>query len=316
MGKAIAACLFLLLACKGDAGPPGAGGPTGPVGPQGDQGIPGDPGDDGLSCWDADADGIPDPEEDVDSNGVWDARDCGGEPGTDCWDADADGIEDPDEDTNGDDAWNSADCAGDTSGTIRGVVRDRDTGALIEGAEVAAQPLGASMTTGADGAFVFADAPFGVYIITAVGPSLVLSGNSVESGVDVSDGEAGISLLAGQDVFVALSLPRLDIEGMNLERVHTGPGDHYTEANCIACHTDREAETSTDPALPPYHAIGAHANLSCTSLCHSGKVSITWRGWGGDVGATLRKQVDVSACTGCHGCYPSSFCTTCPDPCP
>ena len=44
-------------------------------GPIGDQGLP------GLACWDVNADGVPDPSEDLDGNSVFDVDDCRGETG-------------------------------------------------------------------------------------------------------------------------------------------------------------------------------------------------------------------------------------------
>ncbi|MEQ8822598.1 MAG: hypothetical protein RLY93_20365 [Sumerlaeia bacterium] len=40
-------------------------------------------GTDGLNCWDLDDDGVMDPEEDVNTDGVWDALDCRGPKGED-----------------------------------------------------------------------------------------------------------------------------------------------------------------------------------------------------------------------------------------
>ncbi len=55
-------------------------GPTGDEGQPG-QSIPGAPGESGLMCWDLNGNGQPDPDEDVNQDDVWDARDCQGEPG-------------------------------------------------------------------------------------------------------------------------------------------------------------------------------------------------------------------------------------------
>jgi hypothetical protein len=49
-----------------------------------EEGLVGDEGPQGrsgLMCWDVDADGVPDPSEDRDGNGVYDAEDCQGDPG-------------------------------------------------------------------------------------------------------------------------------------------------------------------------------------------------------------------------------------------
>jgi hypothetical protein len=48
---------------------------------QSTQGQPGVPGTNGLACWDLNGNGQPDPEEDVNHDGVWDALDCQGAAG-------------------------------------------------------------------------------------------------------------------------------------------------------------------------------------------------------------------------------------------
>src|SRR5690606_41902223 len=53
-------------------------GPRGPAGPRGEPGPMGPP---GTPCWDLDADGLPDPEEDLDGDGVVSAADCRGPAG-------------------------------------------------------------------------------------------------------------------------------------------------------------------------------------------------------------------------------------------
>lgn len=45
------------------------------------QATQGEPGAPGINCWDLDGDGVDDPEEDVNGDGVWDALDCQGPPG-------------------------------------------------------------------------------------------------------------------------------------------------------------------------------------------------------------------------------------------
>ena len=82
---------------QGPPGPQGATGPAGPqglqgpqggpglpgdIGPQGPSGPPGNPGEPGISCWDLNADGICNSEEDINDDRVCDALDCKGEPGT------------------------------------------------------------------------------------------------------------------------------------------------------------------------------------------------------------------------------------------
>ncbi|RME37262.1 MAG: hypothetical protein D6788_09850, partial [Planctomycetota bacterium] len=58
--------------CRGADGADGAAGPAGPAGPAGA---------DGLNCWDLNGNGVRDPEEDTNGDGVWDARDCQGAAG-------------------------------------------------------------------------------------------------------------------------------------------------------------------------------------------------------------------------------------------
>ncbi len=57
----------------------GPRGPKGPKGPPGLQGITGPPG--GPICWDFNGNGQPDPGEDRNGDGVYDARDCKGDKG-------------------------------------------------------------------------------------------------------------------------------------------------------------------------------------------------------------------------------------------
>jgi hypothetical protein len=65
---------------KGDMGAIGPQGPPGEIGPEGPQGEPGQDGADGLHCWDLNADGECDSDEDKNNDGLCDALDCQGEP--------------------------------------------------------------------------------------------------------------------------------------------------------------------------------------------------------------------------------------------
>lgn len=47
-------------------------------------GPPGKPGADGLNCWDLNGNGKPEPNEDLNGDDVWDARDCRGADGEPC----------------------------------------------------------------------------------------------------------------------------------------------------------------------------------------------------------------------------------------
>ncbi len=89
----------------------------------GPAGEDGEDGQDGLSCWDTNQNGVADPEEDRNGDGVVDVMDCVGEgtPGADgedgqdglaCWDRDGDGVADPEEDVNGDGVHDALDCQG------------------------------------------------------------------------------------------------------------------------------------------------------------------------------------------------------------
>lgn len=89
-------------------------------GPAGSDGADGEDGQDGISCWDTNQNGVADPEEDTNGDGVVDVMDCLGEgtPGEDgedglaCWDVDGDGVADPEEDVNGDSVHDALDCRG------------------------------------------------------------------------------------------------------------------------------------------------------------------------------------------------------------
>jgi len=111
---------------QGDQGDQGDTG-TGTTGAGGDAGDSGPSGSAGLSCWDANGNGIGDPDEDANGDGDFDALDCAGpageagpsgpsgasgEPGLACWDLNGDGIGDADEDANGDGDFNALDCVG------------------------------------------------------------------------------------------------------------------------------------------------------------------------------------------------------------
>lgn len=63
------------LDCRGLAGPVGPAGPAGPAGANGLNGA------NGINCWDSNGDGIDDPGEDTNGDGVWNADDCKGPKG-------------------------------------------------------------------------------------------------------------------------------------------------------------------------------------------------------------------------------------------
>lgn len=66
----------------GATGPAGSTGSQGPVGPAGENGAPGadgavgSAGRDGLSCWDSNADGVPQLSEDINGDGIFNTLDC------------------------------------------------------------------------------------------------------------------------------------------------------------------------------------------------------------------------------------------------
>lgn len=125
--------LALLVACGSESTVTGAG----------QAGVDGLAGPEGTHCWDVNGDGVSDPGEDQNGDGVTDVLDCAGAdgapgaPGADgatgaagadgtagrdgadglsCWDTNGDGMEDDDEDMNGDGAWTAADCQGESTG--------------------------------------------------------------------------------------------------------------------------------------------------------------------------------------------------------
>lgn len=61
---------FALAGCSGDDGDDGAPGAPGA------DGVDGAPGSDGISCWDLNENGVGDPEEDINGDGVVDVEDC------------------------------------------------------------------------------------------------------------------------------------------------------------------------------------------------------------------------------------------------
>jgi hypothetical protein len=67
-----------LQGITGATGSNGATGATGPQGLQGVTGATGATGQNGTPCWDLNANGINDPSEDINSDGIWDANDCAG----------------------------------------------------------------------------------------------------------------------------------------------------------------------------------------------------------------------------------------------
>lgn len=61
---------------NGQNGAPGADGQDGAPGADGQDGAPGADGDPGVNCWDLNGNGIGDPDEDTNGDGVVDSNDC------------------------------------------------------------------------------------------------------------------------------------------------------------------------------------------------------------------------------------------------
>lgn len=65
----------------GAPGPTGTAGATGPTGVAGVTGPTGTNGTNGLACWDTNGNGINDPSEDINGDGLWNSLDCQGAAG-------------------------------------------------------------------------------------------------------------------------------------------------------------------------------------------------------------------------------------------
>jgi hypothetical protein len=135
-------------------------------------------------------------------------------------------------------------------------------------------------------------------------PGLTVSGATVGTGANVGGATGVVTVVADADLLVALPVQRFDPEALNLDTIHRSGAPAFSNQNCIACHGDRKGEVSTDPAIPPFHAIfngtSGHTLLPCT-FCHA-TVDLVSRS-----AARLRKQVNVSTCKGCHANYPNAF---------
>jgi len=95
----------------GDTGPQGPVGPTGPTGPQGPQGNPGPQGETGPQGTQGDQ-GPQGPQGNPGIQGPQGIQGPIGPKGIDCWDLNGNGINDPEEDVNDDGLWNAEDCKG------------------------------------------------------------------------------------------------------------------------------------------------------------------------------------------------------------
>lgn len=315
------ACIIALIACtgptgktgkEGKEGQPGKDGAPGVPGKDGEPGKPGEPGKDGVSCWDLDGNGVCDlASEDKNGDGKCDALDCigpqgkDGLPGVSCWDLNQNGICDPkEEDKNSDGKCDFADCVilPSDKGTISGRLLDQDSDGGIGGVHIYAEPLGIEAVTDEAGYFIFSDLPVGLYRLSGKVERLHVQSNEVIPSGKFSEFQSDwISVIGGLKKDVSVKVERLSLSDINLRAFHSAQGGGFSVKNCIACHSDRKAEKSTDPGVSPYHAISAHANLDCT-FCHK-NVDLE-----NGSGVTLRKQAGITdTCVACHSQYPKEF---------
>lgn len=280
MDRLLAGLMTLVLAVvvgcsspKGEKGDPGASGSDGPAGAQGPSGAQGPVGPGG-------AQGDP------------------GAPGA----AGPGGAQGP---VGPGGAQGDAGAPGSSTGDVTVWVFDTLTLAAVQGAQVLAAPGGELVTTGVNGAAVFTGLPVGVHTFSVEGASLALRGNDVVPAYLVSAPPVPLSVRAGTQSSVAVSLPRLWAENFNLVALHTSANPLFKNTNCAACHGSRAAELARDGTTPSYHK--RHSALGCV-MCHA-TTDLTE-----ESGAHLRKQVSPASCLGCHTQYPNRICAvpTCP----
>lgn len=196
--------------------------------------------------------------------------------------------------------------AGAIVGEIAGFVIDSDMPgpAFLAGVTVTTSPLGVTVTTDASGAFKLVDLPAGLYSLKATGPALALSGTKVVAGDPVSAKVDMVNVLAGKSTALRIKLRRMP-ENFNLVTLMDSTKAYYNNENCIACHTDRKNELSLDATVKPYHALATHAGAGCVS-CHATTI-IRRSGWDFGKSASIRRNVNVSACVPCHATYPTKY---------
>ncbi len=196
--------------------------------------------------------------------------------------------------------------AGISVGEITGYAVDKDMPgpAYLAGVKIVTTPLGLTATTDASGAFKLIDVPAGVYHLHAEGVGLALSGNSVVAGDALTVAAGTVSVLAGKSSSLRVAITRMP-ETWNMVTLMDSTKAYYTNANCIACHTDRKGETSLDPKFKPFHAMDTHAKTSCTT-CHA-KTEIRRSSWDMGKSSSLRKNVSVTVCVTCHSSYPTKY---------
>ncbi len=200
--------------------------------------------------------------------------------------------------------------AGVSTGTLWVELVDAHSKALIVGGTVLVEPGAYNASTDDSGRAMLNNLPSGLYIITAKAPGIERSGTLFKSGGEKVVNSEWISVVAGAEKKIKLAISRLDLDSINLTSVHSSTGPYYNSTNCEVCHGDRKGEVSADPMEAPFHAIAlpaSHQSFDCT-FCHK-KTELP-----NSSGFSLRKQVDISICTGCHLNYPADFCV--PPNCP
>lgn len=196
------------------------------------------------------------------------------------------------------------------TGTIVVQVLDDASSGLVENVVVRVDAAAMQATTDANGRAILSRLVPGFYALQVAGRRLQLDGQRVVHGTRAEARAVGVEVIGGEVTEYRIRLPRID-PAINLVAVHDGatPGNSaYTDDNCIACHGQRELESSIDPGRPAFHAIALAQVLpegrgGCT-FCHL-TVDLA-----SSSGATLGKQVDVKGvCLSCHEAYPASFAT-------
>jgi hypothetical protein len=191
-------------------------------------------------------------------------------------------------------------------GQITGVVVDRDMPgpAYLAGVKLSTNPATVTSVSDPSGRFRLGEVPAGTYELRAEGMALKLVGTSIVLGDPATVVIGGVTVAAGKATAVRISLPRL-AESMNLVTLMDSTKPYYTNANCIACHTDRKDEASLDPAVKMFHALPKHSTLGCVS-CHA-TTEIRRSGWDLGKGIRLSKNATVRLCAACHVNYPASY---------
>lgn len=176
---------------------------------------------------------------------------------------------------------------------------DADSRADVTSARVLATPGDIEATTDLSGRATFTGLKPGAYRFAAMTPGLKLSGTSIGPDSDQTATSDEISVASGDaNRELDLNIRRLDRNAINLTTLHDGRDQSFTVDNCQACHNDRKHEISTDPAIRPWHAMRIHSSTACT-WCHR-NVDLS-----NHSGGTIRKQVNVALCVGCHPRFPS-----------